>query len=33
MRRLDGLSLEELCSRAYGAGIAGRAAEGGEFDI
>src|SRR5215831_18720842 len=33
MRRLDGLSLEDLCSRAYGAGIAGRAAEGGEFDI
>ena len=33
MRRLDQLSLEELCSRAFGAGIAGRAAEGGEFDI
>jgi Rrf2 family protein len=33
MRRLDGLSLEELCSRAHGAGIAGGAAEGGEFEI
>ena len=33
MRRLDRLSLEELCSRAVGAGIVGRAAEGGEVDI
>jgi Rrf2 family transcriptional regulator, iron-sulfur cluster assembly transcription factor len=33
MRRLDSLTLEDLCSRAYGAGIAGRTAEGGEFDI
>ena len=33
MRRLDGLSLEDLCSRAYGAGIVGRTPEGGEFDI
>jgi ribosome modulation factor len=33
MRRLDALTLEELCSQAYGAGIAGRAAERGEFDI
>jgi Rrf2 family protein len=33
MRRLDALSLEELCSRAVGVGIAGRTAEGGEFDI
>jgi Rrf2 family protein len=33
MRRLDSLSLEDLCSRAYGAGISGRAAEGGEFEI
>jgi Rrf2 family transcriptional regulator, iron-sulfur cluster assembly transcription factor len=32
MRRLDGFSLEDLCSRAYDAGIAGRAAAGGEFD-
>ena len=30
MLRLDALTLEELCSRAYGAGIAGRVAEGGE---
>jgi Rrf2 family protein len=33
MLRLDALTLEELCSRAYGAGIAGRVAEGGEFEI
>ena len=30
MRRLDELSLEDLCDRAYGAGITGRAAEGSE---
>jgi Rrf2 family transcriptional regulator, iron-sulfur cluster assembly transcription factor len=33
MRRRDGLSLEDLYSRAYGAGIVGRTAEGGELDI
>jgi Rrf2 family protein len=33
MRRLDAVTVEELCGRAYGAGIAGRAAEGGEFEI
>jgi Rrf2 family transcriptional regulator, iron-sulfur cluster assembly transcription factor len=33
MRRLDGLSLEDLYSRACGAGIVGRTAEGGELDI
>jgi Rrf2 family protein len=29
MRRLDALTLEDLCTRAHRAGIAGRAAEGG----
>ena len=33
MRRLDALTLEELCGRAHRAGIAGRAAEGGDFEI
>ena len=33
MRRLDALTLEELCGRAHRAGIAGRIAEGGDFVI
>ena len=33
MRRLDGLSLEDLCGRAHQAGIAGRVVEGGDFEI
>jgi Rrf2 family protein len=33
MRRLDALTLEDLCSRAHRAGVAGRMAEGGDFDI
>jgi len=33
MRRLDELTLEELCSRAHRGGIAGRAAECGDFEI
>ncbi|MBV8776137.1 MAG: Rrf2 family transcriptional regulator [Alphaproteobacteria bacterium] len=33
MRRLDALTLEDLCTRAYRAGIAGQMAEGGNFDI
>jgi Rrf2 family protein len=33
MRRLDAVTLEELCSRAYDSGIPGRIAEGGEFEI
>jgi DNA-binding IscR family transcriptional regulator len=33
MRRLDALTLEELCARAHRAGISGRAAQGGNFDI
>src|SRR5579872_6259733 len=34
MRRLDGLTLEDLCARAHHAGIAGRtAAGGGDFEI
>ena len=33
MRRLDGLSLEDLCTRAHDAGIAGRVAEAGDFEI
>ncbi|HVC52735.1 MAG TPA: Rrf2 family transcriptional regulator [Stellaceae bacterium] len=33
MRRLDELTLDELCARAHTAGIAGRVAEGGDFDI
>ena len=33
MRRLDALTLEELCGRAHRAGITGRIAEGGDFEI
>lgn len=33
MRRLDALTLEDLCSRAHRAGIEGRAVQGGDFDI
>jgi Rrf2 family protein len=33
MRRLDALTLEDLCARAYRAGIAGRLAEGSDFAI
>ena len=33
MRRLDLLTLEDLCTRAHRAGIAGRLAEGGDFEI
>ena len=33
MRRLDALTLEELCSRAHRAGIEGRLTQAGDFDI
>ncbi len=33
MRRLDALTLEDLCARAHRAGIEGRAAAGGDFEI
>jgi Rrf2 family transcriptional regulator, iron-sulfur cluster assembly transcription factor len=33
MKRLDELTLEELCARAHRAGIAGRLAGGGDFEI
>ena len=33
MRRLDSLTLEDLCTRAHRAGIAGRVVEGGDFEI
>jgi Rrf2 family protein len=33
MRRLDALTLEDLCTRAHRAGIAGRTADGGDFAI
>jgi len=33
MTRLDGLTLDELCGRAHQAGISGRVAQGGDFDI
>jgi Rrf2 family transcriptional regulator, iron-sulfur cluster assembly transcription factor len=33
MARLDGLTLDELCGRAHNAGITGRIASGGDFDI
>ena len=33
MRRLDALTLEDLCIRAHRAGIAGRLSEGGDFEI
>jgi len=33
MRRLDSLTLEELCARAHRAGIEGRVTQGGDFEI
>ena len=33
MRRLDALTLEDLCTRAHRSGIAGRLAQGGDFEI
>ena len=33
MRRLDSLTLEDLCTRAHRAGIAGRVSQGGDFEI
>ena len=33
MRRLDALTLEDLCARAHRAGVAGRIADGGDFAI
>jgi Rrf2 family iron-sulfur cluster assembly transcriptional regulator len=33
MRRLDALTLEDLCARAHRAGVAGRTADGGDFAI
>jgi hypothetical protein len=33
MRRLDALTLEDLCTRAHRAGIAGRLTEGSDFAI
>jgi Rrf2 family protein len=33
MRRLDALTLEDLCTRAHRAGIAGRAIEASDFSI
>jgi DNA-binding IscR family transcriptional regulator len=33
MRRLDALTLEDLCTRAHRAGIAGRMSQGGDFEI
>lgn len=33
MGRLDAVTIEDLCGRAYGAGISGRVAEGGNFEI
>ena len=33
MRRLDELTLEELCARAHRAGIVGRITEAGDFEI
>lgn len=33
MRRLDALTLEDLCVRAHRAGVAGRLAQGGHFEI
>ena len=33
MQRLDAVTLEELCSRAHHAGIAGRASEYSDFEI
>jgi Rrf2 family protein len=33
MRKLDEITLEDLCARAHRAGIAGRTVEGGDFSI
>jgi hypothetical protein len=33
MRRLDALTLEDLCTRAHRAGVAGRTAESSDFAI
>jgi Rrf2 family transcriptional regulator, iron-sulfur cluster assembly transcription factor len=33
MKRLDSLTLDELCGRAHQAGIAGRATEYTDFEI
>jgi Rrf2 family transcriptional regulator, iron-sulfur cluster assembly transcription factor len=33
MRRLDALTLEDMCMRAHRAGIAGRMTEGSDFEI
>ena len=33
MRRLDALTLEDLCVRAHQAGIAGRLSQAGDFEI
>jgi Rrf2 family iron-sulfur cluster assembly transcriptional regulator len=33
MRRLDALTLEDLCTRAHRAGIIGQIAQGGDFEI
>jgi Rrf2 family protein len=33
MRRLDALTLEDLCSRAHRAGVEGRIAQAGDFEI
>jgi Rrf2 family iron-sulfur cluster assembly transcriptional regulator len=33
MKKLDEITLEELCARAHRAGIAGRTVEGGDFSI
>jgi Rrf2 family iron-sulfur cluster assembly transcriptional regulator len=33
MRRLDALTLEDLCGRAHRAGIAGRITQAGDFEI
>ena len=33
MRRLDALTLEDLCGRAHRAGIAGRTTECADFEI
>jgi Rrf2 family protein len=33
MARLDGLTLDELCTRAHNAGITGRVVQAGNFDI
>jgi len=33
MRRLDALTLDELCTRAHRVGIDGRVAQAGDFEI